>query len=77
MADLALLAHVLLIEWDRTMSGWLRHPVTGVVDRAAGHPSRRRAVKRTIAWLLRFRGLLVRYEVYDRNYLGWLMSCSG
>lgn len=36
------------------------------------HPSRRWVVERTIAWLQRFRGLLVRYEVYDQNYLGLL-----
>ncbi len=37
------------------------------------HPARRRrVVERTIAWLSKFGGVLVRYEVYDENYLGLL-----
>ena len=33
------------------------------------YPARRWVVERTIAWLSKFRGVLVRYEVYDENYL--------
>ena len=41
------------------------------------HPARRWVVERTIAWLQGFRGLLVRYEVYDQNYLGLLQfACA-
>jgi len=34
------------------------------------HPARRWAVERTLAWLSKFRSVLVRYEVKSENYLG-------
>lgn len=34
------------------------------------HPARRWVVERTIAWLSRFRSILVRYEVKPQNYYG-------
>ena len=41
------------------------------------YPARRWVVERTIAWLSKFRGVLVRYEVYDENYLGLLQfACA-
>ena len=36
------------------------------------HPARRWVVERTLAWLSKFRSVLVRYEVKDENYLGEL-----
>jgi putative transposase len=40
-------------------------------------PARRWVVERTISWLNRCRGLLVRYEKYAWNYLGLLqLACS-
>ena len=41
------------------------------------HPARRWVVERTIAWLNRWRGLLVRYERQASNYLGVLqLACA-
>ncbi len=41
------------------------------------YPARRWVIERTIAWLSKFRGVLVRYEVYDENYLGLLQfACA-
>ena len=34
------------------------------------HPARRWVVERTIAWLSKFRSILVRYEVKPENYCG-------
>ena len=34
------------------------------------HPARRWVVERTLAWLSKFRSVLVRYEVKSENYLG-------
>lgn len=39
-------------------------------DGAPTHPARRWVVERTLAWLNRCRGLLVRYERKAENYLG-------
>lgn len=41
------------------------------------HPARRWVVERTLAWLSRCRGLLVRYERKSENYLGLLQwACA-
>lgn len=41
------------------------------------HPARRWVVERTIAWLSKCRGLLIRYEKKAKNYLALLqMACS-
>lgn len=41
------------------------------------HPARRWVVERTLAWLSKCRGLLVRYEKKARNYLGLLqLACA-
>jgi putative transposase len=43
----------------------------------AKHPARRWVVERTIAWLNRWRGVLVRYEKQACNYLGVLqLACA-
>ena len=40
-------------------------------------PGRRWVVERTIAWLNRCRGILVRYEKKARNYLGFIkLACA-
>ena len=46
-------------------------------DRAKGHKPRRWVVERTFAWLSKCRGILVRYEKKDGNYLGLIqMACA-
>jgi putative transposase len=41
------------------------------------YPARRGVVERTLAWLSKCRGLLVRYEKQGRNYLGLLQfACA-
>ena len=46
-------------------------------DRSKGHKPRRWVVERTFAWLSKCRGLLVRYEKKDTNYLGLIqLACS-
>jgi putative transposase len=41
------------------------------------YPARRSVVERTLAWLSKCRGLLVRYEKNARNYLGLLqLACA-
>ncbi len=41
------------------------------------HPARRWVVERTLGWLSRCRGLLVRYERKSENYLGLLQwACA-
>jgi putative transposase len=43
----------------------------------AKHPARRWVVERTISWLNRWRGVLVRYEKKASNYLGVLqLACA-
>ena len=45
--------------------------------RSKGHKPRRWVVERTIAWLNRCRGILVRYEKKARNYLGAIqLACA-
>ncbi len=46
-------------------------------DRTNGHKPRRRVVERTFAWLSKCRGLLVRYEKKDGNYLGLIQMACG
>ncbi len=49
-------------------------------DRSKGHKPRRWVVERTFAWLSKCRGILVRYEKKDINYLAlirWLAACTG
>ena len=46
-------------------------------DRSRGHKPRRWVVERTFAWLSKCRGILVRYEKKDTNYLGLIqLACS-
>ena len=41
------------------------------------HPPRRWVVERTLAWLSKCRGILVRYEKKSENYLGVLqLACA-
>ena len=41
------------------------------------YPARRWVVERTLAWLSKCRGILVRYEKKSRNYLGVLqLACA-
>ncbi|QEH33076.1 hypothetical protein OJF2_65160 [Aquisphaera giovannonii] len=47
------------------------------VDTSKGHKPRRWVVERTFAWLSKCRGLLVRYEKNDINYLGMIqLACA-
>ncbi len=46
-------------------------------DRSQGHKPRRWVVERTFAWLSKCRGLLVRYEKKDSNYLGLIQLACG
>jgi putative transposase len=46
-------------------------------DRSKGHKPRRWVVERTFAWLSKCRGILVRYEKKDTNYLGLIqLACA-
>ena len=46
-------------------------------DAPKRHPPRRWVVERTLAWLSKFRSLLVRYEVKAENYLGLVqLACA-
>lgn len=46
-------------------------------DRSKGHKPRRWVVERTFAWLSKCRGILVRYERKDGNYLGFIqLACA-
>jgi putative transposase len=46
-------------------------------DRSRGHKPRRWVVERAIAWLSKCRGILVRYEKKDGNYLGLIQLACG
>ena len=46
-------------------------------DRSKGHKPRRWVVERTLAWLSKCRGILVRYEKKDINYLGLIQLACG
>jgi putative transposase len=46
-------------------------------DRSKGHKPRRWVVERAFAWLSKCRGLLVRYEKKDGNYLGLIQMACG
>jgi len=46
-------------------------------DRSKGHKPRRWVVERTSAWLSKCRGILVRYEKKDANYLGLIQLACG
>jgi putative transposase len=46
-------------------------------DRSTGHKPRRWVVERTFAWLSKCRGVLVRYEKKDGNYLGLIQMACG
>jgi putative transposase len=64
-----------------------RHGYVGHIRRARGgprqtrQPGRRRArrwvVERTLAWLSKCRGLLVRYDKHNENYLGLIQLACG
>jgi putative transposase len=46
-------------------------------DRSRGHEPRRWVVERTFAWLSKCRGILVRYDKDDENYLGLIQfACA-
>jgi putative transposase len=46
-------------------------------DRSKGHQPRRWVVERTLAWLSKCRGILVRYDKKDENYLGLIqLACA-
>ena len=46
-------------------------------DRKPGYKPRRWVVERTLAWLSKCRGLLVRYDKKDTNYLGLIqLACA-
>jgi len=46
-------------------------------DRKPGHKPRRWVVERTFAWLSKCRGILVRYDKKDTNYLGLIQfACA-
>ncbi len=45
--------------------------------RSQGHKPRRWVVERTLAWLSKCRGLLIRYDKKDKNYLGLLQLACG
>src|SRR4029077_18665378 len=45
--------------------------------RTKGHKARRWVVERTLAWLCKCRGILVRYDKKDQNYLGLIqLACA-
>jgi transposase len=45
--------------------------------RTKGHKPRRWVVERTLAWLCKCRGILVRYDKKDANYLGLIqLACA-
>ena len=46
-------------------------------DKSKGHKPRRWVVERTLAWLSKCRGILVRYEKKDINYLGLVQLACG
>jgi putative transposase len=46
-------------------------------DRTKGHKPRRWVVERAFAWLSKCRGILVRYEKKDGNYLGLIQLACG
>jgi putative transposase len=46
-------------------------------DRSKGHKPRRWVVERTFAWLSKCRGILVRYDKKDDNYLGLIQMACG
>jgi putative transposase len=46
-------------------------------DKSKGHKPRRWVVERTLSWLSRCRGILVRYEKKDINYLGMIQLACG
>jgi putative transposase len=46
-------------------------------DRSRGHKPRRWVVERTLSWLSKCRGILVRYDKKDINYLGLIqLACA-
>ena len=46
-------------------------------DRSRGHKPRRWVVERTLAWLSKCRGILIRYDKKDGNYLGLIqLACA-
>lgn len=46
-------------------------------DRSQGHKPRRWVVERTLAWLSKCRGILIRYDKKDTNYLGLIqLACA-
>ena len=46
-------------------------------DRSKGHKPRRWVVERAFAWLSKCRGILVRYDKKDENYLGLIQLACG
>jgi putative transposase len=46
-------------------------------DRTKGHKPRRWVVERTFAWLSKCRGILIRWDKKDENYLGLIQMACG
>ena len=65
-----------------TTSGYTPHIVPVSKEqrssaRTKGHKPRRWVVERTLAWLCKCRGILVRYDKKDENYLGLIqLACA-
>lgn len=63
-------------------SGYIPHihvgdEVVKPADRKPGYKPRRWVVERTLAWLSKCRGILVRYDKKDGNYLGLIqLACA-
>jgi putative transposase len=63
-------------------AGYIPHIHTGgevvkPADRKPGYKPRRWVVERTLAWLSKCRGILVRYDKKDGNYLGLIqLACA-
>jgi putative transposase len=65
-----------------TEAGYIPHihvggEVVKPADRKPGYKPRRWVVERTLAWLSKCRGILVRYDKKDTNYLGLIeLACA-
>ena len=63
-------------------AGYIAHVHVGgevmkPADRKPGYKPRRWVVERTLAWLSKCRGILVRYDQKDANYLGLIqLACA-
>ena len=69
-------------EWAATATGYTPHirrigEEKKGCDRSQGHKPRRWVVEPTFAWLSKCRGILVRYEKQDINYLALIQLACG